>query len=221
MYADDLLLLSASVIELQRMLDLCGAVGSDLGLTFNCTKSKCLVIGPAKIKTPSPMTINNVHINWVDKVQYLGLTVSAGRKFDIDFTNTRHKFFMSINSILSKCKYTADTVKLKLLESHCLPILLYAIESLDVDGTKLKSLNSWWNAAYRKLFGYHKWESVKVLICMLGRLDLLHLVNLRRLTFIKQSATCDNSVMRHIMVSYYRGPELRARDISRPPRGGS
>ena len=54
---------------------------------------------------------------------------------------------MSINSILSKCNYTSDMVKLKLLESHCLPILLYAIESLDVTGSKLKVINSWWNAA--------------------------------------------------------------------------
>ena len=116
---------------------------------------------------------------------------------------------MSINSILSKCNYTSDIVKLKLLESHCLPILLYAIESLDVKGSKLKVINSWWNASYRKIFGFHKWEPVKVLICMLGRLDVMHLVNLRRLTFIKQLVTCNNSVMRHIMLYYIHGPELR------------
>ena len=210
MYADDMLLLSASVIQLQKMLDLCGTVGSDLGLSFNCTKSKCLAIGPVKIKTPSPMCINKANINWVNKIQYLGLTINAGKKFDIDFSDTRRKFFMSVNSILSNGKHTADTVKLKLLESHCLPILLYAIESLDLNGPMLKSINSWWNAIYRKIFGYHKWESVKILICMLGRLDVMHLVNLRRLSFIKQLLTCDNSVMRHIMVSYCHGPELRA-----------
>ena len=32
MYADDLLLLSASVLDLQKMLDSCGSVGDDLGI---------------------------------------------------------------------------------------------------------------------------------------------------------------------------------------------
>jgi hypothetical protein len=38
MYADDILLLSASVIDLQHMLDLCGSEGNELGITFNTKK---------------------------------------------------------------------------------------------------------------------------------------------------------------------------------------
>ena len=38
MYADDLMLMSASVIELQCMLDICGDVGTDLGIKFNNKK---------------------------------------------------------------------------------------------------------------------------------------------------------------------------------------
>jgi hypothetical protein len=46
MYADDILLLSASLIDLQSMLDTCGSEGSLLGMSFNAKKSHCLVIGP-------------------------------------------------------------------------------------------------------------------------------------------------------------------------------
>ena len=71
-------------------------------------------------------------------------------------------------------------------------------------------MNSCWNvAAYRKIFGYDKLERVKALICMLGRLDVKHLVNLIRLTFIKQLVTCNNSVMRHARLYYIRGPESK------------
>ena len=45
MYADDLLLLSASLAGLQELLDVC-ILSSDLCLTFNEAKSYCLVIGP-------------------------------------------------------------------------------------------------------------------------------------------------------------------------------
>jgi hypothetical protein len=36
---------------------------------------------------------------------------------------------------------------------------------------------------YRKIFDFHKWESVKCFICGLGRLDLRHLVRIRRVNF--------------------------------------
>ena len=51
---------------------------------------------------------------------------------------------------------------------------------------QIKEINSWWNSVYRKIFGYNKWESVKSLISSLRRLDVLHLVNLRKLSFMKK-----------------------------------
>jgi len=76
-------------------------------------------------------------------------------------------------------------VKLKLMESHCLPILLYAIESLNMKKSDIVTLNSWWNSVHRKLFKYHKWESVRELIHVMNRLDLYHIVNLRQFLFVK------------------------------------
>jgi len=39
LYADDLILLSASVLQLQKMLDICHDVGSFLDIKFNAKKS--------------------------------------------------------------------------------------------------------------------------------------------------------------------------------------
>jgi len=46
MNADDLILVSASVMDLQKMLNVCESIGSILGINFNSTKSKCIIIGP-------------------------------------------------------------------------------------------------------------------------------------------------------------------------------
>ena len=75
--------------------------------------------------------------------------------------------------------------KLQLIESHWLPILLYGIEGMNLPKTQLKDVNAWWNYVYRKIFNYNKWESVKELISLLNRLDIVHLVRLRRLMFFK------------------------------------
>ena len=186
MYADDLLLLSASALDLQRMLNVCERISLNLELKFNCSKSKCLFIGPDKNLHVEPMQLNGANLEWAESIKYLGVSISSATRFTVDFSETRRKFFIAVNSIISKCKYSTEIVKLHLMEMHCLPILLYAIESLKLPHEQIMLLNSWWNSVYRKLFNYNKWESVKEVIYMLERLDLVHLIALRRARFIKR-----------------------------------
>ena len=183
MYADDLILLSASVIDLQNMLNICDRVGHELGINFNVIKSKCLAIGPLANNSLSNISIGNINLQCVNELDYLGVCLRSAKFFLVDLSNVRRKFFASLNSIMSKCRFTSDLVKLKLLESHCLPILLYAVESLNLPFSQITEMNSWWNSIYRKIFNYQKWESVKLLIYMLGRLDLHHIINFKTLKF--------------------------------------
>ena len=214
LYADDLLLLSASVLDLQKMLDVCSDVGSSLSIIFNAKKSMCIKIGPNRSTDIEPMFVNNCSIQWVNSIKYLGLNVLSGKSFDIDFSEQRRKFFISVNSILNKCTFTSDIVKLELAENHCLPILMYCIEATNVNSSKLRELNSWWNSVYRKIFGYNKWESVKILINQLGRLDLHHIVNLKRILFIKRSLmSSNNSVVAALLYYYRHGRELKELEI--------
>ena len=142
MHADYLLLLSASVLELQKMLIICGDSGNDLGINFNCSKSMCMSICPNQ-NTATPMSVSGLKIQWIEKIKYLGITLRKANKFTVDLSEARRKFFTSVNSILSKCKFTSDLVKLELLEVHCLPIILYAVESLYLPLTQLKEINIW------------------------------------------------------------------------------
>ena len=184
MYADDLILISASIIDLQSMLQICNETAKDLGINFNPTKSVGFQIGPNVILQPSPLVISNLNLPWIDKVDYLGITLSKAKYFLVDLSKIRAKFYSTVYSILSKCNTTSEMVKLKLLESHCLPILLYAVESLNLPCFQIKELNACWNSVYRKIFKYQRWESVKTLICTSGRLDLHRIINQKSLSFI-------------------------------------
>jgi len=75
----------------------------------------------------------------------------------------------------------------------------------------LAEINSWWNSVYRKIFNFNKWESVKQLICLLGRLDVLHLENIRRIHFIKKmlaSCTGVNNTVKFILTKYIPNGEF-------------
>ena len=119
-----------------------------------------------------------------DNLSTVGIKICHAKNFQVDLSDDRRKFFSSVDSILSRCTYTSDMVKLQLLESHCLPILIYAIDSLNLSKSVIVDLNSWWNSIFRKIFNYNKWESVRDLIFMLGRLDLHHIINLKSLKFL-------------------------------------
>jgi hypothetical protein len=101
------------------MLDECGDSGNNLGINFNCSKSICMSVGSYQ-NTPSPKTVNGLQIPWVEKIKYLGITLKKAHKFTADLSETRREFFVSVSSIVSKCKFTSDLVKLELLEVHCL-----------------------------------------------------------------------------------------------------
>ena len=202
MYADDLILISASVVDLQAMLSTCDTVEGELGLNFSPTKSKCLLIGPHLNVQPSDLLLGHLQLPWVKELPYLGITLISAKSFLVDLSCIRRKFFASVNSILSKCSSTSDMVKLKLLESHCLPILLYASESLNLPKFQLTELNVWGNSIYRKKFNYNKWESVRSLIFMLGRIDLIHIVNVRSLMFIKRMFECEMNIVNFTFQHY-------------------
>jgi len=68
--------------------------------------------------------------------------------------------------------------------------LTYALAALSLSVRQEKELNACWNSVYRKLFGFHKCESVKYCIYGLNRLDLHSIIRLRRARFY-----------RHIMLS--------------------
>jgi len=187
MHADDLILISASIINLQRMLDICSNVGLTLGIKFNSSKSSCLHIGPSKINAMPVMLVDNLVINWCNKIKYLGVWIKSNIRFDIDVDERRRKFFMSVNCILTKTKFMCDMVKLRILESHCLSLLLYCSDSGIFDVNLLNMLNCCWNTVIRKIFGYHRWESVRSVLSCLNKLNVYYLINLRRTLFIKNT----------------------------------
>ena len=195
------------------MLDIFNSVGSSIDVAFNPIKSKCLLIGPTFNTTPSLVSIGNIQLQWTQQITYLGIILSNAKSFQVDFSDIRRKFFSAVNSILSKCSFTSELLKLQLLESHCLPILTYATESLNLSNLQLSQLNAWWNSAYRRIFGFHQWESVRELILMLGRLDLHHIVDLRSLKFIfniSKLAEMNPCDVNNYCYTYTRSPECYA-----------
>src|ERR1051325_3988285 len=108
MYADDLLLLSATVHGLQQMLNCCSSLCSESLLEFNCKKSVCTSIGPSSKFLIHNLTLSQEDIGWTSSLKYFGVTFNTGRKLAVDINVNKFKFFISCNCILGNVKCLHD-----------------------------------------------------------------------------------------------------------------
>ena len=173
-YADDIILLSASVAGLQNLLNVCALSVLDLSLKFNCRKSQCIAFGPKYDFEVDDMLLGSNTISWCSSLKYLGLTLLSGQSVAVDDALIKRKFYASCNAILSNSIGQSELTRLFLLEAYCLPILTYCTMAIDVSQKVVNSFNVCWNMMYRRIFNFNKWETVSLFIAGIGRLNFSH-----------------------------------------------
>jgi len=195
-YADDIIILSASVSGLQSMLDCCFDVSRNLQLTFICTKSCCFAIGKRSRWKISNMNLGPNSVQWCDSFKYLGITFHDGLKLKTNTEVIKQNFFMASNSVLGNLRSLDELIQLQLLESFCLLILQYATCAVKLSSSQSAELNSCWNNVNRRIFNFRKYDSIHSCICGLGRLDFHHLRTSLNLIFINKGFYASNNVVR-------------------------
>jgi hypothetical protein len=209
MYADDLLLLSAAVHGLQQLLNCCSEVSHESLLEFNSKKCICATIGPASKLSIANLTLASDIIPWCSSFKYLGVSFTTGVKLSVDANVVKSKFYAACNCILGNAKGLNETVKLSLLETHCLPFLLYATTAVNLNHVQVCDLNAGWNSAYRKIFGFNKWESVRSFIAGMGRLDFKSIRAYLCIKFCKFGMQSLNTVLRGLAIRHVLSVEFK------------
>jgi len=131
MNVNDLILLSISISQLQKLVNLCNTELDHCNLTINSFKSACMPIGPRFKSLSSNIHMNGVKLSWKNEIRYLGIFIISENKFKINFQPVKQKFFKAVNGILGKISSTKNpSVTLSLLNSFCNPILFYGLEAL-------------------------------------------------------------------------------------------
>ena len=132
------------------------------------------------------------------------LVFFADRELNVDVSYMKRRFYSSCNSILCKSKLAPEPVKLQLIKSYCLPYLTYCIGALQLSETKLRELNVCWNDAFRRVFGFKRYESVKELQWYCGEMSLPYIYYLARwncVMSVSHKNTCSLSILYNIMHS--------------------
>ena len=188
-YADDMALLAPSIKGLVTLLDLCNDYCLEFDIGLNAKKSKLLYFGK-RTATPHNVTLNGNTLLWVDEWTYLGVKVKAAKKFDCSITDRVKKFYRCANAILRIDGASDEFVMLRLLETHCVPLLTYAIETIHVSNTdERRQLRVAYNSIFRRIFNYRRYESVTALQAFLNRPTWEELVEKKRSGFYRRIVT--------------------------------
>ena len=135
--------------------------------------------------------MNDKIIQWTNECKYLGVTLKTGKSFGCSTAERVKKFYRCLNSILRIEGQSTDVVMLRLLETHCVPLLTYAIEIIHVaNQDERRQLRVAYNSVFRKTFGYRRSESVTALQHFLNRPTWEELIAKKRSGFVQRLNSC-------------------------------
>jgi len=194
MFADDLLLASISVRDLQLMVNIVQTELDWLDMSLNVKKSVCMRIGKRFDVGTSDITLDNKPLTWVKELRYLGLYFIAATTFKCNFHYAKMSFFRSLNGILGKLGPSPPpNIVLHLVSAYCNPILFYGLDSLRLSKSNYNSISYPYNSVYSKLFSTFDKNIITMCQYYCGELPSTHAVDLQTLNFyVKLSASESN-----------------------------
>ena len=158
---------------------------------LNAKKSRNLYFGKRTVISHI-VTLNGKKIEWANEWVYLGITLRSSKTFDCSVTDRIKKFYRCTNSIFRIDGMSNDMVMLRLIETHCIPLLTHAIEVVHVlDRNERRQLRVAYNSVFRKIFNYRWSESVTALQGFLQKPTWEQLVETRRTGFTNR-LLCSN-----------------------------
>ena len=186
MYADDLVLVSASVSMLQAMIDICELEANWLDMKFNGLKSMIIRIGSAFNRSCADILLNSVALDYVNKAKYLGVYICAAKRFKFCFNE-------------SKCKATMnDVVMMQLINTYCKPLLLYGCECIQLNVSEKCNLQRAWHTIFWKIFHTNDVSCISDIQSHLGQLPLSVEMDLKQIYFLKNMLHSDNNVVKEL-----------------------
>ena len=190
MFADDLILISNSVTDLQLLVNLSADILTTLDLPININKCSCLRIGPRCNVECSKLKIQGIDIQWVESIKYLGVTICKAKEFKCNWDEAKRKFYCKANVILGRLgTNAAPAVLLKLIHAQGVQNLLYGTNATSLSIGEIKSLSHAYDSIYCKIF--RSFDKTVVSQCQYysGYLSFAILYELHRYSFLDNLIT--------------------------------
>ena len=126
MYPDDLILISASVSILQKMILICEKEDEYIDMKLNTSKSMVIWIGKRCKNICANIEIVGAKLDYVCKDKYLGVYIVLAKHFKLSIHESCSRFYKALNGIYSKSKENMnEMVIFQLTNAYCNSLITY------------------------------------------------------------------------------------------------
>lgn len=189
MYADDILLMSLSITDMQKMVDICLIELDRVDMNINIKKSVSLRIGKRHNVVASDILIGNTPISWKSEIKYLGLQFFSASRIKVNIQILRQKFFGAANGIFGKIGTKASiSCYTTLINAYCIPLLIYSLEAISLSKSELSSIMAAFTSGWGKIFGSYDKNIINNCLFYCGILPIEFKLDLKKLIFLDQLA---------------------------------
>ena len=202
-YCDDIIIMSPSFIQAQKLLNICNEYANSWKIVFNANKSKLLKFNEL-IRNKNDFVINKTSIPEVEEIKYLGVQINNKLDFKAFYNNKFHCIRKSIYALYSfGLKKNGLNPKLKsfVYKSYCRPKGIYGFEAITLTKTFLKHLDTIQNSFIRHIIGLKKRSKIRALLKAIKMDTIEHLYIKHKSMFIKNIKKIDitSSVLKEII----------------------
>jgi len=147
-YADDLTLLCPSSRGLQQMITVCEQYGHEFGMSYNASKSMCVLFSRRK-KPPPLLYLNGNILSWVDTVKHLGNFISYDLSEDVELKMKKCDLIGRVNCVIGTMNRASVETIMTVFNSKCCHF--YGSQAWTYNGLTLQEFARTWNRCVRRL----------------------------------------------------------------------
>ena len=199
-YADDLCIFSPSSRGLQKLLDVCFNVGSDLNIIFNQKKCKIMVFKSRTYRNcPVPtFNIGGRILKSCATYKYLGHMITESRSDSDDIYRQCRSIYAKGNSLVRTFYKCSDPVKITLFKAYCSS--LYTAELwCNYPKYALRKLTVAYHSVFKKLLNYPRNTSNSMLFVYYEVPTFQELLRKNIFGFRNRLTSCENTIVKNIV----------------------
>lgn len=147
-YADDLTLLSPTAAGLQCLLTVCEEYGAEYGMSYNPTKSHCVLFSKKK-RNPPDLMLNGQLLRWEKQAKHLGNVIACDLSEKADGRLKKSDLVGRVNVIVGSLHELSSDIILKMFASQCCHY--YGTQTWQLYEPVLRDFTTMWNRCVRRL----------------------------------------------------------------------
>ena len=147
-YADDLTLLSPTAAGLQSLLSVCEKYSHEYGMTYNSSKSHCVLFTRKKKAFPN-LLLNGQTLKWEQQAKHLGNFLYYDLSEKQDVRMKRSDLVGRVNTIVGSLHQLTPDIIAKMFASQCCHY--YGTQTWQFSSSTLGDFSTMWNRCVRRL----------------------------------------------------------------------